>query len=72
MVEKYGHFPAAALQHIISLIPKSLAAGPADQRPISVATFIYRLWATIRAKDLGVWQEQWAHITGYCSIHRVC
>ena len=63
MVENHRAFPDAALQHIITLIPKSLAAGPADQRPISVGTFIYRLWATIRAKDLSVWQESWVHMT---------
>ena len=45
-------------------IPKSdqPPGNPLDMRPITVLSSVYRLWARVRAKQLGAtWQERWAH-----------
>ena len=58
-VESSGVWPDDLLIQIISLIPKD--ADGLDQRPITVATLVYRAWASARAKALCTWQETWAH-----------
>ena len=54
-----GGWPDELLLQIVSLIPKDDSGD--DQRPISVACLVYRVWASARARDLCAWQDAWAH-----------
>ena len=38
-----------------------MKAGPLKQRPISIASTVYRAWASIRYRDLNPWAEEWCH-----------
>ena len=64
VVESSGNWPCALIAGFTSLIPKDgvSADQPGDLRPLTVCSTIYRLWARIRARQLGTqWQELWAH-----------
>ena len=54
-----GDWPAEVLLQIVSLIPKDEYGD--DQRPVTVACLVYRVWAAVRTKDLCEWQETWIH-----------
>eukprot|EP00973_Karenia_brevis_P079296 11003709-Karenia_brevis.AAC.1 len=58
-VERTGQWPKALLVAGTSLIDKGLGPKPADLRPITVMSCVYRLWAARRLKDLRTWQESW-------------
>ena len=60
LVEKFGVWPNNLLHVLVTLIPKPHGSGPEDLRPITLASKIYRAWATVRARDLASWQSQWA------------
>ena len=49
-VEAEGCWPPALCQAWITLIPKGESPNPLDQRPISVASAVYRLWAATRLR----------------------
>ena len=55
-----GDWPEDLLQ-IVTLVPKD----EFDQRPISVNSVVYRMWASVRATQLCSWQESWAHPTQF-------
>ena len=38
-----------------------LLAGPMNQRPVSVASALYRAYASIRYQQLCPWMESWVH-----------
>ena len=64
LVETTGVWPPALIAGFTSLIPKDGVSidHPGDLRPLTVCSSIYRLWARIRARQLGrVWQPFWAH-----------
>ena len=63
-VERIGKWPSALISGFTTLIPKSAdpVCSPTDLRPITVLSSIYRVWARIRARQLGKhWQDGWAH-----------
>ena len=60
-VEEHGHWPPALCQAWITLIPKGTSPSPLEQRPISVASSVYRLWAATRLRYAVQWQEGWIH-----------
>ena len=63
-VEDTGSWPSSVIAGYTTLIPKSdqPPGNPLDMRPIAVLGSVYRLWARVRAKQLGAtWQERWAH-----------
>ena len=58
-VEVEGGWPTALLQAAIPMIPKEEQPTPLQHRPITVMSSVYRLWASMRAKQLQGWQEKW-------------
>ena len=44
----------------MSLVPKGEGRKPLQQRPLTVFSVIYRLWAGIRYQHLAAWQDSWA------------
>ena len=56
-----GDWPEDLLLQIVTLVPKD----EFDQRPISVNSVVYRMWASVRATQLCSWQESWAHPTQF-------
>ena len=60
-IETTGTWPKALTRARISLIQKGEGAEPPQQRPISVASAVYRLWAATRLRVAMEWQEGWIH-----------
>ena len=58
-IERQGVWPESLERALVSLISKGEGDEPADLRPISVMSTIYRLWAAIRLQDVMVWPETW-------------
>ena len=58
-METQGRWPRALCQAWITLIPKGDSPSPLDQRPISVASAVYRLWAATRLRYAVEWQHGW-------------
>ena len=59
-IEKCGSWPSNLLNLLVTLIPKPHGVSSDDVRPITIASKIYRAWATHRARDLASWQSKWA------------
>ena len=59
VVERTGKWPKSLMRALISLIPKGNGDGPLEQRPITVTSCVYRLWAATRLRSLIKWQESW-------------
>ena len=68
LVERNGRWPTNILHIIIAMIPKPHGSAPEDLRPISIASLIYRSWASLRAKHLRKWQTCWASTEIYGGI----
>ena len=64
-VENGAPWPLALLYAIIAMLAKAgqdpLAAGPLKQRPVSVASVLYRAYAIIRYQHLAPWMMSWIH-----------
>ena len=60
-VEAHGHWPPALCQAWVTLVPKGSSTLPLEQRPISVASAVYRLWAATRLRYAVEWQAGWIH-----------
>ena len=58
-VERTGRWPQRLLRVLVALIPKPLGKSPDDLRLITIASIIYRAWASARARDLMPWQTAW-------------
>ena len=43
------------------LIPKGEGEEPLKQRPITITSVMYRLWAATRLRKVATWQESWIH-----------
>ena len=66
--ERTGEWPVAAMTAIVSALEKTPGAGRVNQfRPISVLSFVYRVWASIRSKELLAFLSQCAppHLFGF-------
>ncbi len=53
------------LYAIVAMLPKAgqnpLEAGPLKQRPVSVASVLYRVYASGRYQHLSPWMMSWIH-----------
>ncbi|CAE7245912.1 pol, partial [Symbiodinium necroappetens] len=58
-----GRWPPDLLLQVVALVPKD--STEEDQRPITVATLVYRAWASVRARQLSEWAETWAAPTQF-------
>lgn len=59
LVEELGVWPKALMTALVTMLPKGEGRQPLKQRPITVTSTIYRLWASVRLNDVIVWQEKW-------------
>ena len=59
VVESNGEWPAPLCTAGVTLIPKGDGGAPLDQRPITVTSIIYRMWAAIRMRHSTDWQDSW-------------
>ncbi|KAJ9444445.1 Retrovirus-related Pol polyprotein from type-1 retrotransposable element R2 [Diplonema papillatum] len=60
-VEGAGSWPEVVAQALVVLIPKGEGPQPLEQRPITITSVMYRLWAATRLRFVREWQESWAH-----------
>ena len=65
IIEGTGIWPAALARGFISLIPKGEGIEPMQQRPLSVLSQLYSVWAGIRPEECMIWQEHWIHPHAY-------
>ena len=65
LVEATGTWPRVLARGYVSLIPKGEGMMLMQQRPLSVLSQIYRVWAGIRLEECMVWQELWIHPHAY-------
>ncbi len=62
LIETTGSWPTSTISGFTTLIPKgdSLPTGPAELRPVTVLSTLYRLWARIRVKQVSkAWESIW-------------
>ena len=66
-VEELGKWPDVIALAMIALIPKGQGSLPLEQRPITLTSVIYRLWAATRLREVIRWQSAWAprRMAGY-------
>ena len=55
LVEQTGCWPSVFATGYVSLIPKGEGMLPMQQRPLSVLSQIYRVWAGIRLEEYMLW-----------------
>ena len=65
VIEQTGRWPRILARGFISLIPKGEGMLPMQQRPVSVLSQIYRVWAGVRLEECMTWQETWIHPQAY-------
>ena len=68
-VETTGVWPKALSMAKVTLIPKTDgSADPGAQRPITVMSVVYRLWASTRLHQCEDWQSEYLpwHMHGFC------
>ena len=58
-IEDIGVWPQELCSAGITLIPKGEGGAPLDQRPITITSVVYRIWAAVRMRDSLEWQEAW-------------
>ena len=58
-IECTGEWPPSLMRALIALIPKGEDDTPLKQRPITITSCVYRLWAAARLRRLIKWQESW-------------
>ena len=60
-----GTWPVPLTCGLISLIQKGEGSAPQKLRPIGLMASVYRLWASLRVRDIMHWQEEWADTALY-------
>ena len=65
VIEQTGRWPRILARGFISLIPKGEGMLLMQQRPLSVLSQIYRVWAGVRLEECMTWQETWIHPQAY-------
>ena len=60
-VERTGKWPTTVARATVALLPKGEGPEPLQQRPITITSVVYRLWAATRLRQILSWQEKWAH-----------
>ena len=62
-IERGGVWPPALVVGLVPLLPKSGdsadTGGPTKQRPVTILSVFYRIYASVRYKHLLPWQAQW-------------
>ena len=61
VIEETGNWPRAIARAMVVLIPKGEGEEPLKQRPITITSVMYRLWAATRLRKVAAWQESWIH-----------
>ena len=61
MIEKGRKWHDAHLQGYLAFIGKGQGDGPMDQRPLTILTIIYRVWAGTRLTEASDWIAKWIH-----------
>ena len=65
VIEQTGRWPRILARGFISLIPKGEGMLPMQQRPLSVLSQIYRVWAGVCLEECMTWQETRIHPQAY-------
>ena len=65
LVEETGSWPLPLTCGLISLIQNGEGSAPQKLRPIGLMASVYRLWASLRIRDIMHWQEKWADAALY-------
>ena len=65
LVEETGTWPVPLTRGLISFIQKGEGSAPQKLRPIGLMASVYRLWASLRVRDIMHWQEKWADTALY-------
>ena len=65
LVEETGTWPVLFTSGLISLIQKGEGSAPQKLRPIGLMASVYRLWASLRVRDIMHGQEKWADTALY-------
>ena len=60
LVEDTGTWLVPLTQGLISVIPKDEGSAPQKSRPIGLMAPVYRLWGSMRIRDVIKWQNKWA------------
>ena len=60
LVSETGTWPVPLTCGLISLIQKGEGSAPQTLRPIGLMASVYRLWGSLRIRDIMRWQEKWA------------
>ena len=58
-IEASGDWPPAIARAFVALIPKGEGGAPLKQRPITITSIVYRLWAATRLRHIMEWYESW-------------
>ena len=61
LIEDTGNWPRVIARALVVLIPKGEGEEPLKQRPITITSVMYRLWAATRLRKVATWQESWIH-----------
>ena len=64
-IESTGLWPCMLARGFVSLIPKGDGMLPMQQRPLSVLSQLYKVWAGVRLEECMIWQEKWVHPHAY-------
>ena len=64
-IESTGLWPRVLARGFVSLIRKGKGMLPMQQRPLSVLSQLYRVWAGVRLEECMIWQEKWVHPHAY-------
>ena len=64
-IESTGLLPRVLARGFVSLFPKGEGMLPMQQRPLSVLSQLYRVWAGIKLEECMIWQEKWVHPDAY-------
>ena len=58
LVEETGTWPVPLTRVLTSLVQKGEGSAPQKLRPIGLMASVYRLWASLRVRDIMHWEEK--------------
>ena len=62
LIEQGATWPEPLLTGYLSFIDKGAGAAALDQRPLTILSLVYRLWASIRLEEINPWVRTWMHL----------
>ena len=68
MVGSRGKWPYALTRAAVTLIPKGEGMLPLSQRPLSVMSIVYRIWAAVRVCSRPIWVHGCADVLAKVSV----